>query len=64
MFERKLERDQSDRSTIQFTRVTQPVLKVGRATSRMHRKMCPADPHGIRAQMSKGTCVRGPERQR
>lgn len=31
-------------------------------TSRVHRKMCPADPHGIRVQTSKGACVRGPER--
>jgi len=70
MFERKLERDQVRRSTIPFTRVTQPMLKVERgcsaspkgdstATLQVLRKAHLADPRGIRAQAPKRVCVRG-----
>jgi len=38
--------------------------KKAKATSQVHRKMCLADPRGIRAQTSKGACVRGPECRR
>ena len=74
MFERKLERDQvrpfhhpvQPGHPTRFEGGTRPAVFARRptATSRVHRKMCPADPHGIRARASKGAWVRGPERRR